>query len=217
MEQHPDVNVAIVLRDDADREYPSRVEDLGSGLLVVAQPRDLPADDGPAAGAELSVTWADADGAVMALPTRILAAHEAGGLPVWSLVVTGPATSAQRRRSERAPAVGSVAIRPTGADESDVVTGSLVDVSEGGVRCRVAAGAADRFLAGAHQVVAEFRLGAVDFAVPGRVEFLRATKHPAELEDLVVVFDEPVPDAAALHDEVLAQQARTPEAAEDAP
>jgi hypothetical protein len=77
-------------------------------------------------------------------------------------------------------------------------------VSEGGVRCSVAAGAADRFLVGSKEVVAEFRLGSVDFVMPGGVEFLRATKRPTEVEDLVVVFDEPVPDADALRKAVFA-------------
>jgi hypothetical protein len=209
VELHPNVNDPVVLRDHADREYRSRVEDLGDGLLVVAQPYDLPADEAFDTGTELSVTWADSGGGLTVLPTRLLAAHAEGTLRLWSLVVTGPAFTEQRRRFVRAAAAGHVALRSAGSNETDAVTGSLIDVSEGAVRCAVGAGAADGFLAGRNEVIAEFRFGTVDFAVPGRVDFLRPTAHPAEFEELVVVFDEPVADADALRKQIFAQQVRT--------
>jgi c-di-GMP-binding flagellar brake protein YcgR len=212
VETHPDINDPVVLRDHADREYRSRVEDLGEGLLVVARPHGLPADEPFDSGTELSVAWADARGGVTVLPTRILTAYAEGTLQLWSLIVTGPASVDQRRRFVRVTATGPVVLRPGAdddTDETDAVTGSLLDVSEGGVRCAVRAGAADAFLAGDSAVVAEFRLGAADFAVPGRVEFLRPTTHPTEVEELVVVFDEPVADADALRKQVFAQELRT--------
>jgi len=209
VELHPNLNDPVVLRDHADREYRSRVEDLGDDLLVVARPHDLPADEPFDSGTELSVAWADADGGVKVLPTRILSAHTEGTLRLWSLVVTGPASAQQRRRFVRVPATGLVALRPADDEKADLVKGNLIDVSEGAVRCTVGAGAADRFLTGDNQVVAEFRFGASDFAIPGRVEFLRPTAHPAQFEELVVVFDEPVADADALRKQVFAQQVRT--------
>jgi len=203
VEELPDVNDPVMLRDRAGRQYASRVEDLAAGLVVVAQPRDLPADEAFGAGTEVDVTWVDADGVVMALPTRILVQHARDRRPVWSLAVTGEASSEQRRRSERVPATGPATIRAAGEGEAGVA-GHPVGGSEGGVRCSVVTGAADRFLTGPNEVVAEFRLGTVDFAVPGRVEFLRPTKRPTEVEDLVVVFDDPVPDADALRKAVFA-------------
>jgi hypothetical protein len=217
VERHPEPGDTVVLRDPAGREHESRVQGLGNGLLVVRQPRDLPADVAPGAGTELEVAWADSDGVVTVLPTRILVAHAAGDLPVWSLSVTGPAVNEQRRRSDRALATGPVVVRAADAERSGV-RGALVDVSEGGVRCAVQAGAADRFLASAQDVVAEFRLGAVDFAIPGKVEFLRPTRHPALLEELVVVFEQPVPDAGALRTAVSALEAQSLDTgADDAP
>ena len=209
MELHPNVNDPVVLRDHADREYRSRVEDLGEGLLVVVRPHDLPADEAFDPGTEVSVAWADSGGGVTVLPTRILAAHAEGTLQLWSLVVIGPAFTEQRRRFVRAAVAGHVALRSAAGNETDVVTGSLIDVSEGAIRCAVGAGAADRFLAGRNEVIAEFRFGTVDFSVPGRVEFLRPTARPAEFEELVVVFDEPVADADALRKQIFARQVRT--------
>lgn len=216
MEPYPNLNDPVVLRDHADREYRSRVEDLGAGLLVVARPRDLPADEVFGSGMEVSVAWADSEGGVTVLPTRILSAHDDGPRRLWSLAVTGPPSTQQRRRFDRAAAAGPVTLRPAGGDKTSAVTGSLVDVGEGGVRCTVRAGSADAFLAGHNQVVAEFRFGTVDFAIPGRVEFLRPTTRPAELEDLVVVFDEPVAEADALREQALAAQASTPKQDEGA-
>lgn len=197
MELHPNLGDPIVLRDHAGREYASRLEDLSEGLLVVARPAGLAADELDS-GTEVSVVWAASDRGVMVLPTRILVAHAEGSRQGWSLVVTGPAYTAQRRRYERAAAAGPVVLRYVVGNETGAVTGTLSDVSEAAIRCTVRAGEADRFLTGSNQVVAKFRFGTADFAIPGRVQFLRATKHPAELEDLVVMFDEPVADAEAL-------------------
>jgi hypothetical protein len=95
------------------------------------------------------------------------------------------------------------------------VSGDLVEVSDGGNRCAVEVGAPDRFLAGSNAVVAEFRLGTVDFTVPGRVEFLRASSRPAELEEAVVVFDEPVADLDSLRQQVFLLQVETPPAPDE--
>lgn len=210
MEQHPNIHDPVVLRDDADREYSSRVENLGERLVVVAQPHGLPADETFGNGSEIRVVWADSDGAVMVLPTRILAVHAVDTLPVWSLVVTGTALVEQRRRVERVDAAGPVALRSPEGNETNPVTGSLVDASEKAIRCSVKAGSADRFLRDRNEVIAEFRLGTAEFAVPGRVELVRATKLPTQFEDLIVVFDEPVADADALRKQLFTAEVRSP-------
>ena len=208
MELHPSVNDPVVLRDRAGREYRSRVEELGEGLLVVVRPDDLPADEEFAAGTALDVAWTGSGGGITVLPTRILAMHAEGRLRLWSLVVTGPVSTEQRRRYVRTPADGPVELRSATGSQADPVTGTLLEVSEGSVRCTVASGAADGFLAGSNEVVVWFRLGSIEFTVPGRVEFVRATKHPVELEALVVVFEEPVAEADALRKQIFALERR---------
>jgi c-di-GMP-binding flagellar brake protein YcgR len=212
VEQRPKVYDPVVLRDQAGRQYASRVENLGAGLVVVAQPPDLPADEAVVNGTELRVAWAESGGAVTVLPTRILAAHAEGALQLWSLVVTGPALLEQRRRVERVDATGPVALRSPGGNQTAAVTGSLIDISEKALRCCVKAGSADAFLWDRNEVIAEFSVGTANFAVPGRVEFVRATKHPTQFEELVVLFDEPVADADALRKHIFAQDVRTPPA-----
>lgn len=212
MEQRPKVHDPVLLRDSAGRQYPSRVENLGQGLVVVAQPSALPDDEPFGNGTELSVAWAESDDVVTVLPTRILAAHADGPLQLWSLLVTGPAIVEQRRRVERVVVAGPVVLRPPGGDEATAVTGSLVDISEKAVRCTVGTGSADGFLSDRNEVVAEFSIGTAGFAVPGRVEFVRATKHPTRFEELVVLFDEPVADADALRKHLFAHDVPTPAA-----
>jgi hypothetical protein len=198
VEEHPNVNAPVVLRDGNGGGHASQVTDLGTGLVVVARPHDLPDDDDTfGAGTDLSVEWADADNTVMELPTRILAVH-GDDMQLWSLVVTGPATIGQRRRFERVAATGPVELRPAQDRTIDAVAGTLIDVSEAALHCSVETGSADAFLGDRNEVVAAFRFGTADFAIPGRVEFSRGTKRPMEIEELVVVFDEPVADADAL-------------------
>jgi c-di-GMP-binding flagellar brake protein YcgR len=212
VEQGPKVHDPIVLRDQDGRQFASRVENLGRGLVVVAQPHALPDEQAFVNGTELTVAWAEADDAVVVLPTRILSAHAEGDLRLWSLAVTGPAALEQRRQVERAEATGPVSLRPPGGEGADVVPASLVDISERAVRCSVETGSADMFLGGSTEVVAEFSLGTADFVVPGRVEFVRATKQPTRFEELVVLFDEPVADGDRLRKHLFAEEARTAEA-----
>jgi hypothetical protein len=198
VEQRPKVHDAVVLRDVAGRQYASRVENLGEGLVVVSQPPALPDDSSFLNGSELSVAWAKSDEVVTVLPTRILATHAEGTLPLWSLIVTGPAVDEQRRRVERVEVTGPALLLSPGGDETSAVTASLIDISEKAVRCSVRTGSADGFLSDRNEVVVELSIGAASFAIPGRVEFARATKNPTQLEELVVLFDEPVADVDAL-------------------
>lgn len=206
MEHRPKVHDAVVLRDHAGRQFASRVENLGEGLVVVAEPANLSENESFSNGTDLDVAWAEADDLVTVLPTRILATHVDGALTLWSLIVTGPASNERRRRVERVEATGPVVLRSPGDDETAGVVGSLIDLSERAVRCSVRTGSADGFLSDRNEVVAEFSVGTADFAIPGRVEFARATKRPTELEEVVVLFDEPVADVDALRKHLFAQQ-----------
>jgi hypothetical protein len=206
VEHRPKIHDAVVLRDRDGRQYASRVENLGEGLVVVAQPAALAGEEAFPNGTELSVAWAEADELVTVLPTRILATHAEGAMTLWSLIVTGPASNEHRRRVERVEVTGPVVLRSPGRDETAAVTGSLIDLSEKAVRCSVRTGSADEFLSDRNDVVAEFSLGAATFVIPGRVEFARATKRPTQLEEVVVLFDEPVVDVDALRKHLFAQQ-----------
>ena len=213
MEQRPNVYDPVLLRDQAGRQYATRVENVAQGLVVVSQPPTLTDEEALPNGTELGVAWADSDDAVIVLPTRIMAVHADGDLMLWSLVVTGPPVMEQRRKVERVEMTGPVVLRSPEGKGTAAVSGTLVDISEKAVRCSVATGSADGFLSGPAEVVAEFGLGSATFVLPGRVEFARATKHPIEFEELVVLFDEPVDDVDALRKQIYAHEVQTPAAA----
>ena len=210
VQQLPQVHDPVILRDPADRQYASRVENLGEGLVVVAQPTGLSEDQGFGQGTEVSVVWAEGVDVVAVLPTRILMAHTQGPLKLWSLAVIGSASLEQRRRAERVAANGAVTLRAPKGVATAPVPGKLVDISERALRCTVRAGSADGFLGSHNQVITEFGLGTTGFAIPGRVEFARATKQPTQWEDLVVLFDQPVAKADTLRKHLFTQELEAP-------
>lgn len=215
MDLRPDINEPVVLRAADDREYRSRVEDVGPGVLTVARPHDLPAEGDFGPGAELMVTWGSARG-VAILPTRLDASCAEGTVALWSLAVTGDGWVEQQRRFVRVPLAGAVTLGPR-ADrpEPTTVTGHLVDVSEGALRCTVDAATADELLADRVEVTAGFRFGDRDFTLAAHVESRRPAPHVADLAEVVVVFDEPVREADALRKQVYRQQLQARRAKDD--
>lgn len=213
MDPSPALNDPIMLRDRTDREYRSRVEGVGEGVLTVARPLDLPADHELGPGAEVLVTWNSARG-IAVLPTRLIGSYTERNLPLWSMAVIGAGWVEQRRRFVRVPASGPLTLRlldgsRTGEEEQEsVIDASLVDLSEGALRCTLDVLAADG-LAADTEVTASFRFGDRDFTLPARIAFRRPSARPAELAELVVLFQEPVNEADALRKLIFAQQLRT--------
>jgi PilZ domain len=82
-----------------------------------------------AVGEHLEIVWRDAD-ELRALPV-VLASIEVGERPRWLLRAAGVIRRGQRRDAVRAPLTIPVQIGP----EPATVTGTTVDVSEGGLRC----------------------------------------------------------------------------------
>jgi hypothetical protein len=133
-------------------QLPSRVEDvdrvwpLPQPLLYVAAPR-YPGDlEGPEPGSPCQVAWPTPVG-LFELPTRFEGRVRVGpAVRAWRLSIDGPVVRAQRRRYFRVPWIGPVTLevrRTVDADgrgeELQVLTGSTVDLSEGGLRCTLPA------------------------------------------------------------------------------
>lgn len=204
----PEVNDPVLLRDEDERTFRSRVEGLEPGVITVARPLDLPVehDDGPGAG--LLVTWPAPRG-VAVLPTRLIGTHTERGLALWSLSIVGDTWLEQRRNFVRVPAHGALIIRlPDAEPEEGVVTGGLVDLSEAALRCAVDVAAAELLPEGA-EVTAEFRFGDATFAIPARIGPGRDSERPDELVELLVAFEDPDRYGDALRKQIFAQQRRT--------
>lgn len=110
---------------------PAIVEDVTDTDLLLGAPLDLAEGQEPAAGERLLIMWEDASGP-HTLPASF-AAVVPRELPQWRVKPDGLARGDQRRRHVRAATDGvATIIRDQSANP-----GTLLDVSEGGLRCRL--------------------------------------------------------------------------------
>src|SRR4051794_383521 len=116
-----------------DEAHPSRVELVTTSHFIVATPHDhtaVPADP-------FVVSWAEGTVAIE-LPTLVTDVRT-GSYPTWVVAPAGPAERVQRRQFVRIPESGDSAhLRLFTA--SGAVAGTVLDLSEGGLRCAVPRG-----------------------------------------------------------------------------
>ena len=126
---HPLVDAALsVMPLGQDQALTSRVRRISDTHLVISSPRDGVGDAVPFVDRDmLDLSWQAEDG-LRSVPTEAVALLDRGE---WRLRVTGPASKVQRRDAVRAPIGLSVSV----AWDNVVLTGSTVDLSEGGVLC----------------------------------------------------------------------------------
>lgn len=197
-----------MLHDAAGRAHRSRVEGMADGVVTVARPLDLEADHDLGVGTAWQVSW-NIQGGVAVLPTTVIATYLENGLGLWSLMINGVGWVEQRRRFVRVPAYSKVLLRPRSTESDlDPVQGTLVDLSEGALRCAVDKAHLDEPVLD-EEILACFRFGEAEFSVPARVESRRDGVQPVPSSNLIVTFDEPNKDADALRKQIYAQQRRT--------
>jgi hypothetical protein len=203
----PELNDLVILVDDDENEYRSRVEGIDQGLITVGRPLDLLAATPFEVGDELLLTWPDGRG-VGVVRTRLVELPREAHLRFWSLEVIGRPWRQQRREYVRASAVGSVRLIPCrtpgeplddnadrSPDEAPPATeGRLIDVSEAAVRVRLARGAE---VAGFGPVIASFAIEGHDFELPGTLT-QSAAGATATGDEVIVVFAQPVGAAEEL-------------------
>jgi c-di-GMP-binding flagellar brake protein YcgR len=110
---------------------PSLVEDILAGEILLAAPLDLAEGLAPEKSERLLVMWED-DGGPHTLPCSF-AATVPRELPQWRVQPDGLARDDQRRRHVRASTDGKVTI----VRDQQAHAGTLLDLSEGGLRCRL--------------------------------------------------------------------------------
>lgn len=110
---------------------PAVVDDVTDQAVIVGAPIDLGEDQQPDAGERLSVLW-EGQAGPHTLPCSF-GAVVPRELPQWRLLPDGMAKSDQRRRHVRAATEG----RATVVRDREVLPAALLDVSEGGLRCRL--------------------------------------------------------------------------------
>src|SRR5699024_9272354 len=118
-------------------------------------------------GSSFELVWPGRDG-VMVHAATLTERHGGSQLELWEFATTGAARVEQRRHEPRVPARGDVAIT---ADEglAASLSGSLVDLSAGALRCMVDVGADDAVLSSGAHVRCDFALAGTAVSVGGVV------------------------------------------------
>jgi len=117
-----------VLPLGSDEALTSRVRRVSESYLYVTPPRSSVGDRVPFVARDmLELSWQSDDG-LRSVSAEAAAFTDEG---LWRLTVTGSASRLQRRDSVRAPIGLNVSVQW----DSTVLTGSTVDLSEGGLLC----------------------------------------------------------------------------------
>jgi len=139
-----DALVEAVLPDG--RVHAARVVAVDEMVLTIAATRMSAGVAPPHPGDVLTLRWSGRRGRCAA-PARLLAVDPVQ-FATWTLEAVGTVEIEQRRRFVRAAGSGQVRLEPADAGAAApgidmVVVGQLVDIGEGGMRCRLAAGGLD--------------------------------------------------------------------------
>ncbi|HEU5271631.1 MAG TPA: hypothetical protein VFU36_17020 [Jatrophihabitans sp.] len=179
----PAIHRLVTITDQDGREYLSRVEDVGDGMLTLARPLTLPVEHQFQIGQPLLVSWPDPDGLTLAT-VRLTETRQREHLGLW-LTVVEDLRRQQRRQFVRVPALGPIELTAIGGAAGEPfphVAGQLLDVSEAGLRCVLRSSDAEA-LAGAADLLASFALAGTRFTLPAallRAERSRRTEPSGE-------------------------------------
>ncbi|RKS75603.1 PilZ domain-containing protein [Motilibacter peucedani] len=134
----PELNTLVrVALGEGAPVLPSRVEGVEGDDLLLAAPSYVGDVVGPRVGSTVSVHWTSARG-VCSVPVEFVAA-ERSGIKLWRVRLNGGVEFSQRRRYARVTTGGPLSLA---ADDLETVrVGWMLDLSEGGVRARIAPGA----------------------------------------------------------------------------
>ena len=193
----PAVNVLVRVRRDGEPEvHRSRVESIAEPQLLIAAPELSPTRPRPVNGDRLSLQRSTLRGACTLLV--LFESHESARVPVWRVSPYGELQLTQRRRYARASAAGPVSL--LGMRARTPATGSLVDVSEGGLRCRMPTGSAE-----VNELVhVNLQLDGEALELPGEVLLVQDASR--DYDEVVVVFDADGATAEGLRRYVFARQ-----------
>jgi len=205
----PDINTLVDVRLSGDRDYPSRIEDVGDKTWTLAAPFGGAVVDPPLPGSELQVRWTGVRGRYSA-PVRLVQVSR-GAVTTWVVELTGEVHLEQRRRFARAGGGEPVSVRAADPPDAAEVTGKIVDISEGGIRCWLSGAG----FAGDQEVVITVSLGDEQMVMTGAV--LKATERDGGKGlDVVITFDLDEDHAGLIRRYVMQAQLRARRAAADA-
>lgn len=129
----PAVNTRVDVQGHWERWVPSRVEDIGDGVLLLAAPATIDDEIRPSPGDPVDIQWLTDRGVAQ---VRAVVEHVDldSALRVWRVRLTSEPVTHQRRRYVRAEVVLPVVVERTVEDATERVEATTVDISEGGMQ-----------------------------------------------------------------------------------
>jgi c-di-GMP-binding flagellar brake protein YcgR len=190
MADAPQVN-SLLYVTIGDNNFRTRVEDVSGDELTIGAPIGAGDHEIPDDGSELAVFWTSIR-ARYVMPVQMKGRTR--GKPMrWHLLVTGEPVRQTRRRFVRAGCGSSLEIISIDGKQCKNLAAQLVDISEGGLRCRVSD--VDKFQGG--PVVAQIKLPERTIKVTSREAFPRPS-HEGQGQDMVIVYELSESDAQAI-------------------
>ncbi len=204
----PAVHHLVTVCDIDGREFASRVEDAGPGLLVLARPLTLPLEHDFEVGRLLFVSWPDLTGLTTATGT-LIGTRARGSLGLWVVQQLGELSRQQRRQFVRVPAMGPMELIATGDPGQPIshIAGHLLDLSEAALRCALRESDA-RLLASSMELTVGFDLDERRFTLPATILRGQPKRHDGDSVELVLTFRIDEAQAAELRRLIFAEQLR---------
>jgi hypothetical protein len=134
-----DLLVDVLLADG--RVHGARIVAADGYLLTVAATRLAAGVAPPSPGDQVGLRWVGRRGRYLA-PCLVRSLHPVQ-FATWTVEAGGSVEIEQRRRFVRAPATGPIHLGAAEPDLGLVMLGQLLDVGEGGIRCRLVGGGID--------------------------------------------------------------------------
>lgn len=189
-----DSPVVVRVGRGAGREFASRVEDVDDDVLIVSMPLGANSALLASGSREVDVAWLSPRGRY----EQHCRLEPGGTNRQWRLRPLEPAALIQRRRYVRVRASVDVTIDLAG----QTITGSTIDVSEGGFRVRLPRCELPQL----QHTVVRAALGGADVAISGYV--VRSTDSDLDETEAVIAFDAEGADAEAVRRFIMHRQLR---------
>ena len=170
MAELPRIGTAMYVVHAEGVNYRSRLESIDGDTLSVSAPLETNEQDAPKPGQIVEVFWAQPRARII-LPCRLVEIEESPYR--WVLEPIAAPLISNRREFVRGGGGPSVELA---GDEEQRISGRLLDISEGGLRCWVAAPAEMKV---GDKMQARVSLGAGNVAVEGAVHTVREAAEEA--------------------------------------
>lgn len=199
MAELPKINSLLEVAVTPEATLPSRIEDVDGDLLTIAAPTGIGDLEVPDADAVLEIAWIANRGRYVMRVTMVGRTREQP--PRWFVRASGRPRLKSRRRYVRGGGGEPILIATTERDPAGSWSGRVIDVSEGGVRCRIE----QTDLVPSEPVTVRIELPDGPVVLTGSVLALREPMEPdAKGVDVVAVYEAPRVEGDRLRRHVLA-------------